>query len=81
MSQSGDKSSQSGVQLVEISADLAGQRIDNFFLNRLKGAPRSLIYRILRRGEVRVNKGRIRPEYRLKAGDTLRIPPVRLAPR
>ena len=81
MSQSGEKSSQSGVQLVEISADLAGQRIDNFLLNHLKGAPRSLIYRILRRGEVRVNKGRIRPEYRLKAGDTLRIPPVRLAPR
>jgi len=81
MSQSGEKSQQSGVQLVEISADLAGQRIDNFLLNRLKGAPRSLIYRILRRGEVRVNKGRIRPEYRLKAGDTLRIPPVRLAPR
>ena len=67
--------------MVEISADLAGQRIDNFLLNRLKGAPRSLIYRILRRGEVRVNKGRIRPEYRLKAGDTIRIPPVRLAPR
>ena len=66
---------------MEISADLAGQRVDNFLLNRLKGAPRSLIYRILRRGEVRVNKGRIRPEYRLKAGDTLRIPPVRLAPR
>ncbi|MDH3949026.1 MAG: 23S rRNA pseudouridine(955/2504/2580) synthase RluC [Gammaproteobacteria bacterium] len=81
MSQSGEKSQQSGVQLVEISADLAGQRVDNFLLNRLKGAPRSLIYRILRRGEVRVNKGRIRPQYRLKAGDTLRIPPVRLAPR
>ena len=69
------------MELVEISADLAGQRVDNFLLNRLKGAPRSLIYRIVRRGEVRVNKGRIRPEYRLKAGDTLRIPPVKLAPR
>ena len=67
--------------MVEISADLAGQRLDNFLLNRLKGAPRSLIYRIVRRGEVRVNKGRIRPEYRLQAGDTVRIPPVRLAPR
>jgi 23S rRNA pseudouridine955/2504/2580 synthase len=66
---------------VEISPDLAGQRIDNYLLNRLKGAPRSLIYRILRRGEVRVNKGRIRPDYRLKAGDMLRIPPVRLAHR
>ena len=69
------------MQTVEISADLAGQRIDNFLLNRLKGAPRSLIYRILRRGEVRVNKGRIRPGYRLQAGDMLRIPPVRLAQR
>ena len=78
---SGQQLEQTGVELVEISADLAGQRIDNFLLNRLKGAPRSLIYRIVRRGEVRVNKGRIRPEYRLKAGDTVRIPPVKLAPR
>ena len=76
-----EKFEQTGVEMVEISADLAGQRLDNFLLNRLKGAPRSLIYRIVRRGEVRVNKGRIRPEYRLKAGDKVRIPPVRLAPR
>jgi len=81
MTGSGQQLEQTGVELVEISADLAGQRIDNFLLNRLKGAPRSLIYRIVRRGEVRVNKGRIRPEYRLKAGDTVRIPPVKLAPR
>lgn len=81
MTGSGDKFEQTSVELVEIGADLAGQRVDNFLLNRLKGAPRSLIYRIVRRGEVRVNKGRIRPEYRLKAGDTLRIPPVKLAPR
>jgi len=81
MTGSGQKLEQTGVELVEISADLAGQRLDNYLLNRLKGAPRSLIYRIVRRGEVRVNKGRIRPEYRLKAGDTVRIPPVKLAPR
>ncbi len=74
-------SAPAGVQFVKISRDLAGQRIDNFLLNRLKGAPRSLIYRILRRGEVRVNKGRTKPDYRLKAGDTLRIPPVRLPER
>jgi len=66
------------VQWLDISAEQAGQRIDNFLLTRLKGAPRSLIYRILRSGEVRVNKGRIKPEYRLKAGDSLRLPPLRL---
>jgi len=66
------------VQWLDISAELAGQRIDNFLLTRLKGVPRSLIYRILRSGEVRVNKGRIKPDYRLKAGDQLRVPPLRL---
>lgn len=68
----------SAVQTVLISEDLAGQRVDNFLLARLKGAPRTLVYRILRKGEVRVNKGRIKPDYRLKAGDSVRIPPVRL---
>ncbi|QIB52427.1 23S rRNA pseudouridine(955/2504/2580) synthase RluC [Pseudomonas sp. OIL-1] len=68
----------SAVQTVLVPEDLAGQRIDNFLLTRLKGAPRTLIYRILRKGEVRVNKGRIKPDYRLKAGDSVRIPPVRL---
>jgi len=66
------------VQWLDISAEQAGQRIDNFLLTRLKGAPRSLIYRILRSGEVRVNKGRIKPDYRLKTGDQLRVPPLRL---
>lgn len=58
----------------------AGQRIDNFLIASLKGLPRTRIYRILRRGEVRVNKGRIRQHYRLKSGDVVRIPPMRLAP-
>lgn len=79
MNHNSSKPAANGVQMIEISADMAGQRIDNFLLGRLKGAPRSLIYRILRRGEVRVNKGRIKPTYRLQAGDTLRIPPLRLA--
>ena len=57
----------------------AGQRIDNFLLRRLKGVPRSVIYRILRRGEVRVNARRIGPDYRLAAGDIVRVPPVRTA--
>jgi len=65
------------VQMVEVESDCAGQRIDNFLLARLKGVPKSRIYRILRKGEVRVNRGRIRPDYRLQAGDTVRIPPVR----
>lgn len=66
------------VQFVEIDDDRAGQRIDNFLLGQLKGVPKSLIYRILRKGEVRVNKGRIKAEYKLKAGDMVRIPPIRL---
>jgi len=71
----------SKVQLLEITEHQEGQRLDNFLLGRLKGAPRSLIYRIVRKGEVRVNKGRIKPDYRLKVGDLLRIPPVRIAER
>ncbi len=73
------KNTQSCVQMLEISSDLAGQRLDNFLITRLKGVPRSLVYRIVRKGEVRVNKGRIKPDYRLKAGDIVRIPPVRVS--
>ncbi len=67
------------VQFLTISYDEAGQRIDNYLLNKLKGVPKSLIYRIVRKGEVRINKGRIKPEYKLQAGDILRIPPVRIS--
>ena len=52
--------------MLTISEDEAGQRIDNYLLAKLKGVPKSLIYRILRKGEVRVNKGRIKPEYKLQ---------------
>ena len=76
-----DNSPTSGVQLLEVAPDHAGQRIDNFLLARLKGVPKTLIYRILRKGEVRVNKGRIKPEYKLQAGDIVRVPPLRLAER
>lgn len=69
------------VQLISISADEAGQRLDNFLLARLKGVPKSLIYRIVRKGEVRVNKGRVKPEYKLVAADIVRLPPVRVAER
>ncbi len=67
------------VQWLEIDSDLEGQRIDNFLRTRLKGAPKTLIYRILRKGEVRVNKKRIKPDYRLQGGDLVRVPPLRLS--
>lgn len=67
------------VRLVTISDEEADQRIDNFLLRVCKGVPKSHIYRVLRSGEVRVNKGRIDQTYRLKEGDVVRIPPVRVA--
>ncbi|MDD9154674.1 23S rRNA pseudouridine(955/2504/2580) synthase RluC [Aliivibrio sp. S4TY2] len=66
------------VQFVDIDDDFAGQRIDNFLLARLKNVPKSMIYRIVRKGEVRVNKKRIKPEYKLQEGDMVRIPPVKV---
>lgn len=66
------------VSFVDILPEQDGQRIDNYLITKLKGVPKSRIYRILRKGEVRVNKGRIKPEYRLKAGDQVRIPPLRM---
>ena len=77
--QSQDATQAPKAQFVEISADHAGQRIDNYLMCQLNGVPKSLVYRIVRKGEVRVNKGRIKPEYRLKEGDMVRIPPVRQA--
>jgi 23S rRNA pseudouridine955/2504/2580 synthase len=67
-----------GVRKVRIDADAAGQRVDNFLHRELPGVPRARVYRLLRRGEVRVNGGRVRAEYRLVAGDEVRIPPVRM---
>ncbi len=64
------------VQFVDIDDDMAGQRIDNFLRNQLKDIPKSMVYRIVRKGEVRVNKKRIKAEYKLQAGDVVRIPPV-----
>ena len=65
------------VQFVDISAAQAGQRIDNFLLTLEKGVPKSRIYRAIRKGEVRVNKGRIKQTYRIQAGDSIRVPPLR----
>jgi len=66
------------VKWVDIDEESAGQRLDNFLITRLKGVPKSRIYRIIRKGEVRVNKGRISIKYRLVCGDRVRIPPVRM---
>ena len=69
----------SGVRYVEAGEADVGQRLDNFLLRQLKGVPRTLIYRLLRKGEVRVNSKRAKPDQRVKAGDRVRIPPVRQA--
>lgn len=69
-----------GVRQVEIGPERDGQRIDNALMTLLKGVPKSMIYRLLRTGQVRVNGKRAKPETRLTAGDMLRIPPVRMAP-
>jgi 23S rRNA pseudouridine955/2504/2580 synthase len=71
---------QTQVRIVAVGSDEAGQRIDNFLARHLKGVPQSHLYRILRRGEVRVNSRRVRVQYKVNAGDKVRIPPVRIAP-
>lgn len=67
------------VQFITIRAEQAGQRIDNFLITLEKGVPKSRIYRALRKGEVRVNKGRIKQTYKLQAGDEVRVPPLRVS--
>jgi 23S rRNA pseudouridine955/2504/2580 synthase len=69
------------VQWIEVDAEYAGQRIDNFLFTRLKGVPKSHVYRILRTGEVRRNGGRAHAQDRLQSGDKIRLPPLRLAER
>lgn len=67
------------VTYLEVTANADGQRLDNYLLNQLKGAPKTLVYRIIRKGEVRINKKRAKADTRLQAGDSVRIPPIRLA--
>jgi 23S rRNA pseudouridine955/2504/2580 synthase len=69
------------VRMVTIDESHAGQRLDNFLLGQCKGVPKSHVYRIVRSGEVRVNRGRVSPDFRLSCGDLVRIPPVRVAAR
>ncbi|MCC9662209.1 23S rRNA pseudouridine(955/2504/2580) synthase RluC [Pseudoalteromonas sp. MB41] len=67
------------VSFVTIGEDHLGQRIDNFLITHLKGVPKSAVYKILRKGEVRVNKKRIKPVYKLQLDDVIRIPPIKVA--
>ena len=67
-----------GARQVRVPDDRAGQRLDNFLLGQLKGAPRSLVYKLVRSGQVRVNGGRAKADRKLEAGDEVRIPPLRL---
>jgi 23S rRNA pseudouridine955/2504/2580 synthase len=64
---------------LEVGEEGEAQRIDNFLLRALKGVPKSHVYRVLRSGEVRVNSGRVKPDYRLRVGDRVRLPPIRVA--
>lgn len=67
------------VQFFTVTTDEDGQRLDNYLMSRIKGVPKSALYRIIRKGEVRVNKGRVKPERRLIDGDLVRVPPLRTA--
>lgn len=67
--------------LVTVDEDYAGQRLDNFLIRQLKGVPKTHVYRIIRSGEVRVNKGRAQADTRVEAGDIVRLPPVRTSER
>ena len=71
--------SKASVTLLEVGEEAEGQRIDNFLIKIAKGVPKSRVYRILRSGEVRVNKGRVGADYRLQVGDVVRVPPIRVA--
>lgn len=66
------------VRLLDVAVEEAGQRLDNFLLRHASGVPKTRVYRAIRKGEVRVNKGRSKPEYRVQAGDTVRVPPLRM---
>jgi len=74
-----NEATQQKVTWLTIDENSQGQRIDNFLIRTLRGVPKSRVYRLLRKGEVRVNKARVKPEYKLELGDTVRIPPVRVA--
>jgi 23S rRNA pseudouridine955/2504/2580 synthase len=76
-----EPSASAGVKFVEVGDESAGQRLDNFLIRQLKGVPKTHVYRIIRSGEVRVNKGRAGADTRVEAGDVVRLPPVRTSAR
>ena len=70
------KPQKTAVRLVDITAAQGNQRLDNFLISQLDGVPRTRVYRIIRKGEVRVNRKRCKPDYKLQPGDQVRIPPL-----
>lgn len=78
MDPSAGQTTVTGVQWLQVSADDAGRRIDNFLISKFKNIPKSKLYKIVRKGELRVNKSRVSVDYKLKEGDQLRIPPLRV---
>ena len=76
-----DASATAQASFVTVDEDYAGQRLDNFLIRQLKGVPKTHVYRIIRSGEVRVNKGRAQADTRVAAGDIVRLPPVRTSER
>ena len=70
---------ESRVQFIELSDEESGQRLDNYLMRILGGVPKTRIYKAIRTGEVRVNKGRAKPERKLNTGDVIRIPPISVA--
>ena len=68
----------SKVRFLDVAVEEAGQRLDNYLLRHVSRVPKTRVYRAIRKGEVRVNKGRSKPEYRVQAGDTVRVPPLKL---
>ena len=77
--QSSSETNSFSVRMLEVDSGSAGQRLDNFLIRQCKGVPKSHLYRAVRSGQVRVNKGRTSVDYRLELGDLVRVPPMRLA--
>ncbi len=77
MSESGSAGNKPTVRVQAVGPEAEGQRLDNYLLKTLKGVPKTRIYKALRKGEIRVNKGRVKPDYRLQTGDQVRLPPLR----